>query len=62
MRNKIFGWIGVVWGSAIVLSTLVQGVPAASSSYGAGQFAAFLFGFVMLGVGAWTLRRQSRAV
>lgn len=60
MRSNIFGWIGVLWGGAIVVSTLLRGVPTASNSYEAGQFAAFLFGFVLLGVGAWTLRRQTK--
>jgi phosphate/sulfate permease len=61
MRNKVFGTIGVLWGGAIVVSTLIRGVPSAETSYSAGQFAAFLFGFLLVGAGVWTLRRQTRS-
>jgi hypothetical protein len=60
MRDKIFGTIGLVWGGAIVLSTLVRGLPSPDTSYSAGQFGAFLFGLMLLGVGAWTLRRPAK--
>ena len=57
MRNMIFGVIGVLWGGAIVL----QGMPKAESAYGAGQFMAFAFGFLMLGAGGWALQRGIRS-
>jgi hypothetical protein len=58
MRNKVFGWIGVLWGSAIIISTLAKGIPSPSSSYGAGGFTAFGFGFALLAFGIWTLWRE----
>lgn len=57
MRNIVLGVIGVLWGGAIVL----QGMPEADSAYGAGQLAASLFGFAMLGAGAWALQRGIRS-
>jgi hypothetical protein len=56
MRNIIFGVIGVLWGGAIVL----RGMPEPDSAYAAGQFTAFLLGLLMIGAGAWALRRGIR--
>jgi hypothetical protein len=56
VRNIIFGVIGVLWGGAIVL----QGMPKAENAYGAGRMIAFVFGFAMLGAGAWALQRGIR--
>ena len=57
MRNIVFGVIGVLWGAAIVL----QGKPEANGAYGAGRFTAFVFGFLLLGAGAWALQRGIRS-
>jgi hypothetical protein len=57
VRNIVFGVIGVLWGGAILL----QGLPQANNAYGAGRFAAFAFGLIMLGAGAWALRSGIRS-
>ena len=59
MRNLVFGSIGVLWGGAIIVSTLARGVPSPSTPYGAGQFTSFAFGFLLVGAGAWALRRRA---
>lgn len=53
--NRIFAVIFIVWGGAIIVSGLTRGLPSGSTAYGAGQLTAFFFGFVMVGVGVWTL-------
>jgi hypothetical protein len=56
MRNKIFGWIGVVWGGLIVVVTLLHGI-SGSGAYGSGQVTAVVFGVLMLLAGGWAVRR-----
>ena len=59
-RQVVLGWIFVVWGIAIVARGLVEGIPdPGASSYSAGQFAAFVLGFVMVAVGARAVRKNS---
>jgi hypothetical protein len=51
----------LIWGAAIVIRGLVNGVPDPSAgSYAAGGFAAFLLAFVMIGVGARALIKNAR--
>jgi hypothetical protein len=57
MRNFVFGTIGVLWGAAIVL----QGRPEADNAYGAGELASWVFGFLLIGAGAWALQREIRS-
>ena len=58
MRNIIFGVIGVLWGGAIVV---LRGMPEPDSAYAAGQLTGVLLGFLMIGAGAWALRRGIRS-
>jgi hypothetical protein len=58
MRNIVFGVIGVLWGGAIVV---LRGVPEPDSAYAAGQLTASVLGFLMIGAGAWALRRGIRS-
>lgn len=51
MRNKIFGGIGVLWGSAILVSGFLRGGPEASGAYAAGHFSGLVFGLGLLLVG-----------
>jgi hypothetical protein len=53
--NRIFAVIFILWGGAIIVSGIARGLPSGKTAYGAGQLTAFLFGFVMVGVGVWTL-------
>jgi hypothetical protein len=59
-RQIVLGGIFVVWGAAIVVRGLVKGIPdPGAGSYSAGQFAAFVFGFVMIAVGARALLKNT---
>ena len=55
-RNRIFGFIGTVWGGAILASKLSASTHAAqSSAYAAGQTVAFIFGIILFGAGLYYL-------
>lgn len=54
MRNKIFGAIGVIWGSLILYNGLTSPASEASSAaYKNGQTGALVFGAVLLGLGLY---------
>jgi hypothetical protein len=59
--NRLLAVVLVVWGGGMVLSGFARGLPSADGAYGAGQLAAFVFGFVMVIAGLRTLlsRRPS---
>jgi len=60
MRNRIFGAIGVLWGAAIVVPRLIGvGQIQSDGAYAAGQLAGFLFGFLLIGAGAYTFMRPT---
>jgi hypothetical protein len=60
-RQLIGGAIFVLWGMAIAVNGFVNGIPDPSAgSYSAGRFAAFILGFVMIGVGARALIKNAR--
>lgn len=59
--NRVLAVVLVLWGGGMVVSGLVRGVPSGESAYGAGQLAAFGFGFLVLAVGLWTLFKRSGA-
>ena len=52
MRNYIFGGIGMLWGSGIVVRWLVYG-SGGSGAYQAGQNGAVIFGILMFVAGAY---------
>lgn len=55
-RQVILGVVFVLWGGAIAVKMLITGIPdPTASSYSAGGFAAFVFSFVMIAVGARAL-------
>ena len=60
MKNKILGWIGVVWGGLVLLSGLAKLLSGGlgGGAYGAGQFAGFLFGGLLCLAGVYTLRKN----
>jgi LPXTG-motif cell wall-anchored protein len=54
LRNKIFGGIGVIWGSLILYNGLTSSASEASSTaYKSGQTGALVFGAVLLGLGLY---------
>ena len=55
MRNMIFGGIGVLWGSGVLLYSFLGRGERAGGAYGAGQAAGTVFGFLLLGVGLFYL-------
>src|SRR5262249_51215289 len=61
MRNIIMGSIGVLLGGAMIVSTLVRGLPKPDSAYGAGGFCAAITGFLMFGAGLYALIQGIRS-
>ncbi|MGH8710499.1 MAG: LPXTG cell wall anchor domain-containing protein [Burkholderiales bacterium] len=60
MRNKIFGGIGILWGGAIVIWWLVTEAPeSGSAAYQSGQYAAVVFGVLMLLAGLYFFFKKS---
>ncbi len=55
MRNRILGGIGVVWGGAILLFSLLKGGPQGEGAYAAGQTMGMIFGGLLLVVGFYYL-------
>ena len=63
MKNKILGWITVVWGGLILLSGLAKLLSGRTSggAYGAGQLTGFLFGGILCAIGSYSLCKKPRA-
>jgi hypothetical protein len=62
MRQIILGLIFVVWGGALVISHFLSAAShTGNSAYDAGHNSAWLFGFVLFGVGAFALVNELRA-
>jgi len=55
MRNRIFGGIGVIWGGAILVYSLMKGVPQGQGAYAAGQTGGMIFGGLLFVVGVYYL-------
>ena len=53
--NRVLAVVLVLWAGGIVISGLVRGLPSGDGAYGAGQLAAFGFGFVLVASGLWAL-------
>ena len=60
MRNKIVGWIGIIWGSAILVSMFVRKAPMGNGPgpYAAGAMIGFLLGAAMLAAGIYVVRKR----
>ena len=55
MKNRILGGIGVIWGTAILISKFAGESAGGSGAYGAGQFMAGAMGVLMLCAGGYYL-------
>jgi LPXTG-motif cell wall-anchored protein len=57
------GWIGIVWGGAIVVTRLLGSGSSGgeSGAYAAGQTGGLVLGFLLLGVGAYYAFRKQKA-
>lgn len=61
MRNKIFGSIGVIWGSLILYNGLTSPASeAGSAAYKSGQAGAMVFGAVLLGLGLYYFLKKPK--
>ena len=58
MRNRIFGAIGLIWGSLILVTAFLRGGPQGSGSYAAGQTAALVFAVLLVVVGGYYLAKR----
>jgi len=62
MKNKVLGWIAVVWGGLVLLSGLAKlssgGV--GGGAYGAGQVTGFVFGGLLCAAGIYTLCKKPK--
>ncbi len=58
MKTKILCWIGIIWGGGIVIRGFITGPSVSGSASEAGGFAAFIFGFILLGVSIYNLRKE----
>lgn len=50
MRNKILGWVGVLWGGLIVLTGIPRAITGdiGAGAYAVGQVTGLLFGALLL--------------
>ena len=55
MRNRIFGGIGVLWGGAVLVSSLMKGGPEGQGAYAAGQTGGMIFGGLLFVAGLYFL-------
>lgn len=62
MKNKIFGWIGMVWGAAIVISALLKDQVLSGENYAVGQIIAYTFGGILCLVGLYTVLKKKKVV
>lgn len=62
MRNIIFGSIGVLWGGAVILYSLLGDKSPSGGAYGAGQMAGSVFGFLFFAVGLYYLVQGIRTL
>ena len=59
MRNKIFGGIGVLWGTSVFVRWLIT--PAASNeAYQAGSNLGAIFGVSLIAVGLYTFFKKPK--
>jgi hypothetical protein len=61
MRNRIFGAIGVLWGGAIIVKHFAAAhAVSGNAAYAAGQSIGFVFGILLLLVGAYFLFKNPK--
>lgn len=61
MRDIVFGAIGVVWGSLILLSAVVSSKPEGEGAYASGRTAGLVFAVLLVSVGGFYLWRGLKA-
>lgn len=55
MRNRIFGGIGVLWGGAVLVSSLLKGGAQGDGAYAAGQTGGIILGGLLFVAGLYYL-------
>jgi hypothetical protein len=61
MKYKILGWVGIVWGSLIIVNGIIRLISVADlggGAYGAGQLVGFVLGALFIYAGTSALRRK----
>ena len=56
-KQRVIGIVLSVWGAAVILHALVDGMPG-SGSYRSGGYAALIFALAMLAFGARAMKRD----
>ena len=60
VRATIFGTVGVIWGGAIIASSLLDRAQQPDTAHVAGELMAMAFGALLVAVGARALVRRYR--
>ncbi len=60
VRATILGWIGVLWGGAIVASGVLDRTESPDATHAIGELMALAFGALILAAGARALIRRYR--
>lgn len=60
MKNKILGWIGIIWGGLICLNVLLRFLSgsAGTGSYFAGTLVGLVLGILMVAFGIRSLKKR----
>ena len=61
MRNRIFGIIGIVWGSLTWISWFARDTPLGGGSYGVGQIIGMVIGTLMFFAGWYYFIKSVRS-
>jgi hypothetical protein len=61
MKNTILGVVGVLWGGAIIVYSLMNDMSSASGAYESGRVTGLALGVLLLATGGWTLAKRLRA-
>ena len=60
MRNKVFGFIVMVWGGVIVARFFLYPPQATNSAYQAGTVVGVVFGAILFGIGLHALLKKPK--
>ena len=63
MKNKLLGWVALVWGGLVLLGGLPKlfSAGAGAGAYGAGQLAGVLFGGILCAAGLYAVCKKPKA-
>jgi hypothetical protein len=62
-RNRLWGLVGIVWGSVVVLAGLIEFINGTASQWGGtyrvGRFTGLAWGALLLGAGVYYFRKST---